>query len=135
MTSQPQVERVREALRALVDLSGLSRREIERRLAKQGCGLDLNRMLNGKFEIRIHQILDLIRVLDIQPMQFFRLVFKETERSSPLLEKIQDLFAPAAALPQARTPGNRLTQPDLDEIRRKVHELARLVDQAGVRSR
>lgn len=118
---------MREALGSLIDLSGLSRREIERRLAEQGCGLDLNRLLGGKFALKLHQILDIIRVLDIHPLEFFRLIFREPERRSPLLERVQALFA-SGRPPSAARP-SRPAERDLEEVRRRLAEVTRLVEQ------
>jgi hypothetical protein len=121
------VVRVRETLGSLVDLSGLSRREIERRLAQQGSGLDVSRLLSGKFELRLHQMLDVIRVLDIHPVEFFRLIFKEPERRSPLLERVQALFASEKTMAGARHL--RPAEKDLDELRRRLDEMAQLIEE------
>ncbi|HEY6323015.1 MAG TPA: hypothetical protein VJA16_15805 [Thermoanaerobaculia bacterium] len=98
---------MREALSSLIDLSDLSRREIERRLAGQGSGVDLNRLLAGKFELKLFQLLDVLQVLDIHPLEFFRLIFKDPEKRNPLLERMQALFA-SLRLPAAeRLPSGR----------------------------
>ncbi|HLX09428.1 MAG TPA: hypothetical protein VKY89_16365 [Thermoanaerobaculia bacterium] len=133
--SNADVSRAREALSSLIDLSELSRREIERRLSRQGCGLDLNRLLSGKFELRLRQILDVIRVLDIHPLEFFRLVFKEPERRNPLLEKMQTLFASVRPPAVAGPMGGRPAEKDLEELRHRVDQLAQLVEQLRARSR
>jgi hypothetical protein len=112
--------RVRETLAGLVALSGLSQREIARRLARQGCGLDVSRLLGGKFELRLRQVLDVIHVLGIHPVEFFRLVFNEPEKRSPLLERVQILFA----------PGKRLAgPPPLCPVTRDLGELCRRLDE------
>jgi hypothetical protein len=127
VSSQADVARVREVLASLVDLSGLSRREVERRLAQQGCGLDVSRLLGGKFELKLHQMLDIIRVLEIHPVELFRLIFKEPEVRSPLLERVQALFA--GGKPQLGPRHLRLTEKDLDELRRRLDEVTQLVEQ------
>jgi len=133
--SNTDVSRAREALSSIIDLSELSRREIERRLAREGCGLDLNRLLGGKFELKLHQVLDVIRVLDIHPLEFFRLVFKEPERRNPLLEKMQTLFAAVKPVTAAQPAGGRPAERDLEELRRRVDQLAQLVEQLRAGSR
>lgn len=122
-----EVARVREMLGCLVDLSGLSRREIERRLAREGCGLDVGRFLRGNFDLRLHQMLDIMRVLDIHPVEFFRLIFKVPERRSPLLEKLHALFGSERPLagPRYFRPGER----DLDELRRRLDETERSIEE------
>jgi hypothetical protein len=132
--SKADVARAREALNSLIDLSDLSRREIERRLARQGSGMDLNRLLSGKFELKLYQVLDVIRVLDIHPLEFFRLVFKEPEQRSPLLERMQALFASVKPPAAARPPSGRPGEKDFEELRRRVDQLTHLVEQLRARS-
>ena len=133
--SKAEVARVREALSSLIDLSDLSRREIERRLASQGSGVDLNRLLTGKFELKLFQLFDVLQVLDIQPLEFFRLILKEPEQRNPLIERMQALFASVRPSPAVRLPGNRPTEKDLEELRHRVDQLAQLVEQLRARSR
>jgi len=133
--SKAEVARVREALSSLIDLSDLSRREIERRLAGQGSGVDLNRLLTGKFELKLFQLFDVLQVLDIQPLEFFRLILKEPEQRNPLIERMQALFASVRPSAAARLPGNRPAEKDLEELRHRVDQLAQLVEQLRARSR
>jgi len=132
--SKEEVARVREALNSVIDLSDLSRREIERRLARQGSGMDLNRLLGGRFELKLFQVLDVLGVLDIHPLEFFRLVFKEPEKRNPLLERMQALFASVRPPAAARPPGGRPAEKDLEELRRRVDQLAQWVEQLRARS-
>jgi hypothetical protein len=132
--SKAEVARVREALSSLIDLSDLSRREIERRLASQGSGVDLNRLLAGKFELKLFQLLDVLQILDIHPLEFFRLIFKEPEQRNPLLERMQALFASARASAAGRPPGGRPAEKDLEEVRRRLDQLAQLVEHLRSRS-
>jgi hypothetical protein len=127
------VERVRQGLGTLIDLSWLSRREIERRLAEQGCGLDLNRLLGGKAALKLHQVLDVLRVLDVHPWELFRLTFKEPERRSPLLERVQALFAPAR--PPSAVPPCRAAEKELEELCRRLEKLEQLIAQIEVRAK
>jgi hypothetical protein len=131
--SQADVARVREALSSIIDLSDLSRREIERRLARQGSGMDLNRLLGGKFELKLFQVLDVLRVLDIHPLEFFRLIFKEPEQRNPLIERMQALFASVRPPAAARPPSGRPGEKDLEELHRRVDQLAQLVEQLKAR--
>jgi|ERR1700674_2152071 len=131
--SKAEVKRVREVLSSLVDVSGLSRREIARRLARQGSGLDVSRLLGGQLELKLHQVLDILRVLEIHPVEFFRLIFKEPELRSPLLERLQGLFA--AEKPPAGPRHPRPTEKDLDELHRRLDEMAQLIEQLRARPR
>jgi hypothetical protein len=131
--SRTDVARVREALESLVDLSGLSRREIERRLARQERALDVGRLLSGKFELKLHHMLDIIRVLDVHPVEFFRLVFKEPERRSPLIGRVQALFTSGKPAVGPRHPHS--AGRDLDELHRRLDELALLIEELRARSK
>lgn len=132
--SRADVARVREALGSLVDLSGLSRREIERRLAKQERGLDVGRLLNGKFELKLHHMLDILCVLEIHPVEFFRLVFKAPERRSPLIGRVQALFTSEKPAAGPRHPHSAAGR-DLDELHRRLDEMALLIEELRARSR
>jgi hypothetical protein len=123
-----EVARVREALRSIIDVAGMSHREIERTLVSQGHGLDVNRMLAGRFELKLHQLLDVLDVLEIHPVEFFRLVFKDPLKQSAILLRMREIFGavrPAATpAPPPSAPGPAMT---LEALRRSVDELARLV--------
>lgn len=119
------VARVRKALGYLVGFSGLSYREIERRLLQQGFGLDVSRLLGGRFQLRLHQLLDILSVLEIHPAEFFSLVFKLPAVRSPFLERVQGLLGPGK--PQADRQRLRSPEMDLADVRRRLDELERLV--------
>lgn len=124
-----QAARVREALRSVIDVAGMSHRKIERTLVSQGRGLDVNRMLAGRFDLKLYQLLDVLGVLEIHPVEFFRLVFKEPAQQSAVLLRMREIFGalrPAAAAPPPSAPRPELT---LDALQRRVEELARLVEQ------
>ncbi|HXO43332.1 MAG TPA: hypothetical protein VN999_17915 [Thermoanaerobaculia bacterium] len=127
--------RVREALRSIIDVAGMSLREIERVLARQGHGFDMNRMLTGKFEVKLYQILDVLGVLEIHPVEFFRLVFREPTKQSAILLRMREIFGavrPAAVAPAPSAPTPGVT---LDTLQRRVEELARQLDQLARRGR
>jgi hypothetical protein len=128
--SKEDVARIREALDGLVDLSGLSRREIERRLAQRGSGFDVSRLLVGRFGIKLDQLLDLLRVLEIHPVEFFRLVFKEPERRSPLLVRVRALYSSGEPV---RQPAPRCAESDLDALRRRLDEVEQRLEQLQVK--
>jgi hypothetical protein len=50
------IHRTLQALRHLIDLSELSRREIEKRLAARGAGVSLTRLLAGRYEIKLRHL-------------------------------------------------------------------------------
>ena len=122
---QAETARVREALRSLIDLSGLSRREIEKRLAEQGAGIDVTRLLMGRFEIKLRHLLDIGRIIGIHPLELFRLCFHEPAAPSPLLAKVEAVFAPGWRRPAMRPAGARPAAGEIEDLRRRVEELAR----------
>ena len=134
--SKAEVARLREALRSIIDVAGMSQRAIERSLAARGQGFDMNRLLAGRFDLKLYQILDVLGVLEIHPVEFFRLVFKEPTKQSEILLRMREIFGaarPAAAVaPPPSAPRPELT---LDGLHRRVEELARQLDQLARRGR
>lgn len=84
----PEVERARQALVTLIDLSMLSRREVERRMIEHSEGTDLGRLLNGRLQLKLVHIVAICRAIDLHPMEFCRMVFGEPKERSPLLQRI-----------------------------------------------
>jgi hypothetical protein len=72
------IARVRQALGSLIDRFGLRRREIDRRLGRQGCSLDVSRLLGGNCTTCSTSSAS----FDVHPVEFFRLVFKDPESTS-----------------------------------------------------
>jgi hypothetical protein len=128
--------RVREALRSVIDVADMSQRAIERSLAARGQGFDMNRMLTGRFETKLYQILDVLSVLEIHPVEFFRLVFKEPTKQSTILLRMRDIFgavrSAAAVAPPPSAPRPEMT---LEALHRRMEELARQLDQLARRGR
>ncbi len=131
--SEADVARVRETLARLIEISGLSRREIERRLALEGRGIDLTRLLAGRFELKLRQVLDLIQVLEVHPLELFRLIYTEPERRSPLLARVQAIFTSAKPGTGAERGGTRPVEREVEDLRRQVADLSRAVE--AMRSR
>jgi hypothetical protein len=123
------VERIREVLSSLIDLADISRREVERRLVAQGCGLDLDRFLSGKFLARLDQILDVCRVLELHPVELFRLVFRPPERRSPVLERFDRLFGGNHPQQVARQPAVPQGGSGISELRHRIDQLQQDLDQ------
>ncbi|HVT16194.1 MAG TPA: hypothetical protein VHQ90_08465 [Thermoanaerobaculia bacterium] len=106
----------------------MSRREVRRRLVEQGSGTNLAGLLSGRLDLKLRHVLDLSRVLGLEPLEFFRIVFKEPDRRSPLLQKLEGLVAPdgvqAAVHVRTRVPAR-----DFEELRLRVAKLTRDVEQ------
>ena len=130
-----EVERARATLRTLVDLSGMSRREVRRRLAAQGSGINLAGLLSGRLDLKLRHVIDLGRVLGVEPGEFFRLVFGagEAGQRSPLLRRLEGLIAPGRR--QRAERGGAVGREELEALERRVEGLADLVEQLLVASR
>jgi hypothetical protein len=127
--SKAEVDLVRDALRGLIDLSGRTRREVERQLAVEGGGVDLTRLLGGKLDPKLRHVLDICRVIDLHPLEFFRLVFKEPEQPSSLLQRLEALFSPGRPPAITLTPRVQAANEDLGALlERHVAALVRLVE-------
>ena len=118
------VKRAREILIELIDLSGVTRREVENRLLDEEAGTDVNRVLAGKLDLKLRHILNISRVIGLDPGIFFILLLPEPEASS-LLDRIRPLLtAEHKRLRRVATrvaPG--IPAEDLDPVRRGVSAL------------
>jgi hypothetical protein len=73
--------------------------------------------------LKLRHVLDIVRVLDLHPLEFFRILFREPFARSPFLRRLDALVAPgqpAVAFRPAET--------EIEEIRRCLFELARKVE-------
>ena len=68
--SKAEIVRIRETLSHFVELSGSSRKEVEKRLLDEGCGTDLGRLLSGRLDLKLRHILDICRVIGLYPQEF-----------------------------------------------------------------
>jgi hypothetical protein len=123
------VDRARELLRDLIELSGISRREVERRLLEQDCGTDLGRLLSGRLDLKLRHVLDIVRVLELDPGEFFGMVFKKSAARSPFLRRLESIIGPVDVPPRAQPAIDERTADGIAEIRGLVLDLARTVDQ------
>jgi hypothetical protein len=122
--SEGEVARIRELLKHLIELAGLSQREVETRLLEQGCGTDLGRLLSGRVGLRVRHVLDICRVIELYPQELFHIIFKESAERSPLLERLDALTResrPRAARGSEQRPAER----ELEEINRRLGEIER----------
>ncbi len=128
--SEAEVLRIREVLGNLIELSGLSRREIEKRLQEDtGAATDLGRLLSGRLDLKVRHLLDICRVIDVYPQELFRIVFKESGQRSPLLQKLDTLTTAHRSAATPRTPTDaRTTATEIAEMRRLLSELLRRLE-------
>jgi hypothetical protein len=95
---ESEVGRMRESLFHLIEFSGMSRREVERRLCERGCGTDLGRLLSGRLDLKMQHVLAICRVIDLAPPEFFQIALKPRPGPrSPLLRRLEALLPAARA--------------------------------------
>jgi hypothetical protein len=128
-------EAARTALSRLIELSGLSRREIERRLLEQQAGTDLGRLLSGRLDLKLRHIVDIVRVIELHPHEFFRLLFKEAPDRSPLLRRLDGLMGALGPMASPPPEVQRILKA-LCSVDRELQTVKRqLVDLAGESAR
>jgi len=124
------LERTRKVLRVLIGLTGLSRREVQRRLQSQGSVTDVTRILKGKLDLKLRHILDIIEVLDVQAFEFFQMAFPPPPRSrpSPVFEMLESTLAPDR--PDLFHSSQTSPEPgDEERLRHRKSELMRRFEQ------
>ncbi len=93
MTSAEEHEaRVRRLLQVALHLSGLSNREIERRMGFSEHSGYLSRLFAGTRHLKMTQVLEVLEAAGIPPANFFRGVFPDPEQAGPARE-VEDLLA------------------------------------------
>lgn len=90
------IKRIVKGLRSLIELSPMSWRQVELRLRADGRGVDLSRLFHGKFEPKVRHILDICEVIELDPLELFRLVLPGRQEPSPLLRSVSALFSPGS---------------------------------------
>jgi predicted ATPase len=125
------LERARKVLRVLIGLSGLSRREVQRRLQRQGSITDVTRILRGKLDLKLRHILDIVEVLDVQAFEFFQMAFPPPPRSrpSPVLEMLESTLAPDRQPDLFRSSLAPPVTGDEERLRHRRSELMRQFEQ------
>lgn len=96
-----------EALRELVDRSGISRAQVEQKLSwARG---QLTKLLHGTYNLKVSQVLAILDVIGVEPMRFYARVHGEPgspakgDLASRVLLALPEATSTAAALPPAMT--------------------------------
>jgi hypothetical protein len=92
MQMTPEVEQARRVLVTLCNLSLMSRRTLAKRLAEEGGGTDLTRLLSGRLQLKLGHVVALCKALDIHPLEFSWMVFGEPAEPSPFLKQIDTVL-------------------------------------------
>ncbi len=91
---QREVEKARITLVRLVGLKGITRKEIQRRLQEQGHRIDATRVLRGELDLKLWQLVAILEVLEMAPLEFFKLTFREPKEHSPFRLQLEAMMAP-----------------------------------------
>ncbi|HBL26525.1 MAG TPA: hypothetical protein DD490_06800 [Acidobacteria bacterium] len=128
---EDEISRCAKMLESVVRMHGLSARQLEDKLG-YGAGT-VNRLFNGKIELKVRHILLILGVIGIPPSQFFREAFPEDERprtEPEVAARLLDLLErhapkrPAPTKAAAAPPAPGISDEDLE--RRILEALNRL---------
>jgi len=112
----PEVERVRNALDRLVRVAGLTYADVDKRLA-EGRGFT-TRVLHGVVGLKLEHIIAILKVLEIHPGDFFRLLFPR-----PASQSGGSSIARLLRLIQDPEPAEEPSNPDVESLARRIAEL------------
>jgi len=120
-----EIRRFARLLEGVVRLSKVSVREVEKRL-DMGHG-SLNRIFNGKIDLKLRHILSVLEALDVPPEQFFRLAYREKKdvQAQTTAREILDLLdarMPSARPAVAEEPERNEASISDEELDRRIHE-------------
>jgi transcriptional regulator with XRE-family HTH domain len=118
--------RIAQKLESLVRASRITMREVERRLG-MGSGV-LHRVFAGRISLKMSLILAVLDVLEVQPAEFFQMVFENPgpENSSTallrLLREVRITREPptAPAPPPAPVPSEEELDQRIEEVLRRL---------------
>jgi hypothetical protein len=127
-TTRAAVARARVILQHLIELSGLSRRQVEKRLVSLGRGTDLGRLLSGRLGLKLGHILDILRVIEIYPLEFFRMVCERPGERSPLLARLEAILVPTRMAAHANGAQVRSEVETFERLLRRLDEVTREVE-------
>jgi hypothetical protein len=98
----PRLDELAKIMEIIMDLSGLSRREMARRL---GGDYGVRRILDGSPELRVRQLLSFADAVEMKPVEILRVALGDDGRPSPMALRLQEKTRQLLGL------YNRLQQP------------------------
>jgi hypothetical protein len=101
----PRLDEISKTLSLIMDVSGLSRREIATRL---GGDYGVRRILDGSPELRVRQLLSFADAVEMKPIEILRIALGDDGKPSPMALRLQEqsslLFGIAQRLQVTVTP-------------------------------
>lgn len=121
-----EIQRVLDLLRMLIRISGLSNREVERRLKLSPSYL--SRLFGGYLEVKLEHVLGISRALGLKPAEFFAFAYPEGPlEPSEAYQRIRNVLQtlqPTRPEPPAAKPEPAITA---EEVERRIQEALRQV--------
>ena len=117
MTIDDEVRRAAKLLEALIQVTGVSSEELEKRLeASSGY---LGRLLSGVVELKLRHILAILRILEIEPALFFQTLYPEARPDGGTVQ-IDELHRRLEALGVGCEPTAPKPEVGMDDLERLV---------------
>lgn len=117
MTIDDEVRRAASLLEALIQVTGVSPEELEKRLeASPGY---LGRLLSGIVELKLRHILAILRILEIEPALFFQTLYPESGPAGGTV-RIDELRRRLAELGLGRELAAPKPEVGMDDLERLV---------------
>ena len=121
-----EIQRILDLLRILIRISGLSNREVERRLKLSPSYL--SRLFGGYLEVKLEHVLGISRALGLKPAEFFEFAYPEGPLDpSEAYQRIRGvLHTLQPSRPEAPPPKS---EPAItaEEVERRIQEALRQV--------
>lgn len=135
MSDDDQTQGLVSLLKTLIRFSSTNNRAIEKELGFSGGYL--SRLLSGKIEIKIQHILAILKLIELEPHEFFSMAFPaDRKEPSPLLRHLQRVMpqlvpstmaaavAPASPSVDVKKLQKAVEEKSLEAIRRAFAEVA-----------
>ena len=116
MTIDDEVHRAAKLLEALIQVTGESQEELERRLeASPGY---LGRLLAGRVELKLRHILAILRILEIEPALFFQTLYPEAGPAGGMvqLDELRQRLTALGVGCEPTTPKPEVGMDDLEKL-------------------
>lgn len=117
MTIEDEVRRAAKLLEALIQVTGMSPEELEKRLeASPGY---VGRLLSGRVELKLRHVLAILRILEIEPALFFQTLYPEAGPAGGTVQH-EELRQRLEVLGLGGQPAPPRPEVDMDDLERRV---------------
>jgi len=126
-----EIQRILDLLRMLIRISGLSNREVERRLKLSPSYL--SRLFGGYLEVKLEHLLGISRALGLKPSEFFAFAYPEGplepseayQRIRNVLQTLQPIRPEPAPKPEPAITAEEVERRIQDALRQVFRDLQR----------